>query len=66
MRPTVEDTECINLETHIIGFDGDLYGKSVKVELHGKGRGEMRFDSVDALRREVERDCERALEFFKK
>ncbi len=66
VRPTVEDTESINLETHIIGFDGDLYGKTVKVELHGKGRGEMRFDSVDALRYEVERDCARALEFFKK
>ena len=66
VRPTVEDTECINLETHIIGFDGDLYGKEVKVEFYGKGRGEMRFDSVDALRCEVEKDCERAVEFFKK
>ena len=64
VRPTVENTEVINLETHIIGFDGNLYGKEVKVEFYGKGRGEMRFDSVDALRCEVMRDVERAKEFF--
>ena len=66
VRPTVENTEEINLETHIIGFDGDLYGKTVKVSLYGKGRGEMCFDGVDELRREVERDIERAVNYFKK
>ena len=66
VRPTVENTEVINLETHIIGFDGDLYGEQIKVEFYGKGRGEMRFDSVDALRTEVGRDIERAKEYFKK
>ena len=32
VRPSVESTASVNCETHIIGFDGDLYGKSVKVE----------------------------------
>lgn len=66
VRPTVENTEVVNLETHIIGFDGDLYGREVKVEFYGKGRAEMRFDSVEALRSEVMRDCERAIKFFSK
>jgi len=66
VRPTVENTEQINLETHIIGFDSDLYGKTVKVSLFGKGRGEMCFADVDELRREVERDIERAVNYFKK
>ncbi len=66
VRPTVEDTDSINLETHIIGFDGDLYGKCIKVSFYGKGRGEKRFDSVDALRREVENDRKCAIEFFEK
>ena len=65
VRPTVEDTERVNLETHIIDFDGDLYGKEVKVEFYGKGRSEMRFDSVDELRSTVLLDCKRAIEFFK-
>lgn len=66
VRPTVENTEEINLETHIIGFNGDLYGKTIKVSLYGKGRGEMCFDGVDELRREVERDIERTLNYFNK
>ena len=64
-RPTVENTEQINLETHIIDFDGDLYGKEIKVELYGKGREEMRFDTLSELRKEVLRDIERTKEFFK-
>ena len=65
VRPTVEDTEQINLETHIIDFEGDLYGKEIKVEFYGKGRREMRFDTLDGLCREVLLDIERAKEFFK-
>lgn len=65
VRPTVEDTEQINLETHIIDFDGDLYGKEIKVEFYGKGRSEIRFDTVEELRSEVFLDLERAKEFFK-
>ncbi len=65
-RPTVEDAECANLETHILGFDGDLYGKTVKVEFFGRGRGEIRFSDVDALKEEILRDCERARRFFEK
>lgn len=65
VRPTVEDTENINLETHIIGFNGDLYGKTVRVEFYGKGRSEKCFDGVEALRKAALADCERAVEFFK-
>ena len=66
VRPTVENTETVNLETHILDFDGDLYGKEVKVEFYGKGRGEICFESVEKLRSEIMRDCERAKEFFSK
>lgn len=66
VRPTVEQSETVNLETHIIDFDGDLYGKNVKVEFFGKGRGEMQFDSIEELRLEIMRDCERAKKFFGK
>ena len=64
-RPTVENGGAVNLETHILDFDGDLYGKTVKVAFYGRGREERRFDSVEELRREVMLDCERAKEFFK-
>ena len=64
-RPTVENGGAVNLETHILGFDGDLYGETVKVTFYGRGREEKKFDSVDALQNSVMLDCERAREFFK-
>nr|MBQ5811426.1 riboflavin biosynthesis protein RibF [Clostridia bacterium] len=64
-RPTVENTAATNLETHILDFDGDLYGKTIKVAFFGKGRPEQKFESVEELRREIMLDCERAREFFK-
>ena len=64
-RPTVENAAATNLETHILDFSGDLYGKTVKVAFFGKGRDECKFESVEELRREITLDCERAREFFK-
>ena len=65
-RPTVENTEKVNLETHILDFGGDAYGKIAKVEFFGRGRGEKHFDSVDELRAEIELDCARARDYFNK
>lgn len=66
VRPTVEHTDCANLETHILDFDGDLYGKTVTVRFYKKGRNEEAFDGVDALKRAVENDCACARAYFKK
>ena len=66
LRPTVEQTERVNLETHILDFDGDLYGKTVTVEFYGRGRGEMQFENVDELRRAITLDCDRARAYFEK
>lgn len=66
VRPTVEHTDRANLETHILDFDGDLYGKTVTVRFYKKGRDEEVFDSVDALKNAVENDCARAHAYFEK
>lgn len=66
VRPTVEHTECVNLETHILDFDGDLYGKTVTVEFYGRGREEMQFADTAALKEEIARDCEKARAYFQK
>lgn len=63
-RPTVEQAEAVNLETHLLDFDGDLYGKIAKVAFYGRGRPERRFDSVEALTDAVLADCEKARKFF--
>jgi riboflavin kinase/FMN adenylyltransferase len=44
------------LEAHVLDFDGDLYGQAVKVRFIERLRGEQKFDSVDELVAQIERD----------
>lgn len=57
VRPSVGGSSRL-LETHIFDFDGDLYGHTITIELLDKIRDEVRFESIDALRRQLERDAE--------
>ena len=52
------DPQLDRLEAHLDGFEGDLYGASIEVEFHRRLRGERRFESVDALKRQIVRDVE--------
>ena len=61
-RPTV-DGHGINAETHIIGFDGDLYGHNVRIEFLKYLRGERKFLSIDALKAQIHRDIGDAIEY---
>jgi riboflavin kinase/FMN adenylyltransferase len=40
----------------VLDFDGDLYGQDVRVRFIEHLRGEMKFDAVDALVAQIERD----------
>lgn len=65
IRPTIEnDDHLINCETHIIGYDGYLYGKKVKISFVKRLRDEIKFDNVEALRRQIELDIKTAEEYF--
>ena len=46
----------VGLETHLLNFDGDLYGKKLSVELTGRLRDEIKFDNVDALKEQIKKD----------
>lgn len=63
-RPTVESSERKNLETYIIDFSGDCYGEDVKIEFASRLRDEMRFDSVESLRDQIEKDIESTRSYF--
>ncbi len=63
-RPTVEDMGEINCETHIIDFDGDLYGEKIRIEFLARIRDEKRFSSTDELREAVAGDIEFARGYF--
>ncbi|MBA2254941.1 MAG: bifunctional riboflavin kinase/FAD synthetase [Chloroflexi bacterium] len=48
------------LEVHLFDFDGDLYGRRMRVEFVRRQRGERRFAGVDELVRQMDLDCIRA------
>lgn len=64
VRPTVDDNGSVNCETHIINYNGDLYDKEVEVHFYCQLREEMKFPSVDALRRQIKIDISATLEYF--
>ncbi|MBN9061003.1 MAG: riboflavin biosynthesis protein RibF [Rhizobiales bacterium 65-9] len=58
-RPTFDDG-APRLETFLFDFSGDLYGKEILVEFIAFLRGEEKFDSIDALVAQMNRDADNA------
>lgn len=54
------NADKITVESHILDFDGDIYGKVVKVEFIKRLRGEIKFDGVEALVKQIRADIEQA------
>lgn len=54
--------DTVTVESHIIGFDGDIYGKTAKVEFVGRIRDEKKFNSLDELKKQIELDKAKARE----
>ena len=63
VRPTLGITRCL-LETHFFDPPGDLYGRNVSVEFRHYLRPEERFDSLDALKAQMQRDKADAMAFL--
>ncbi len=66
VRPTVAGVPKLLLETHVIDFNGDLYGQHVHVEFLHKIREEQKFDSLDVLKVQIAQDIGVAREYFNK
>ena len=64
-RPTVKDNAPPLLEVHLFDWDGDLYGRHLRVEFLHKLRDEARYDGLDALRDAIARDAQRARDYFR-
>ncbi len=65
-NPTVDATEQISFETHILYFDQDIYGKEVEVRFIKKIRNEQKFESLEVLSSQISKDKTIAQEFFRK
>jgi riboflavin kinase/FMN adenylyltransferase len=55
VRPTFDPPQEL-LETHLLDFDGDLYGRKIEVALHAFIRPEQKFESIDDLVAEMRND----------
>ena len=64
IRPTVANGNDVTVETWLLDFDGDLYGQTLRVEFHHHIRDEVRFDSLDALKTQIQQDAASTRQFF--
>ncbi len=61
VRPTFETQPVApRVETHLLDFEGDLYGREVRLAFLERLRGERRFPSVEALLAQIRADVEQA------
>jgi riboflavin kinase / FMN adenylyltransferase len=64
VNPTFGDASATSIETHMLKYEGQLYGQHVQLGFVQRLRDERRFDDVDALRAQIEADCRRAERLF--
>ncbi len=64
VRPTVGGETAVSVESHLLGFDGNLYGRRIRVELYRFLRDEIKFDRIEQLRDQIRSDAAETLAFF--
>lgn len=64
MCPTLKKEQDVTLETHMIGFDGELYGKDIEVFFIKKLRNEKQFERREDLISQIKTDIAEANKFF--
>lgn len=66
VRPTVDNTGRVSIETHLFDVDRDLYDASMRVGFVQRLRDERKFESLDALKAQIADDCARARVLFER
>ncbi|MCI7796478.1 MAG: bifunctional riboflavin kinase/FAD synthetase [Lachnospiraceae bacterium] len=63
-KPTIEGKNPAGVETYLYDFQGDLYGKTIKVELLDFVRPEMKFSSIEELKAQLDYDVKMCREMY--
>lgn len=63
-KPTIEGENPAGVETYLYDFDGNLYGKEIKVELLDFVRPEMKFSSIEELKIQLDYDVKMCREMY--
>lgn len=64
INPTVRGNNTLSIEAHFFNFNKDIYNKTIKIELHKRLRDEQKFESLEALKSQLEKDKKTALVYF--
>lgn len=64
-RPTVAGSD-VTAEAHLLDFSGDLYGKRLQLRFYEFLRPEEKFDSLEALRTEIQKNMAQTRKIFRK
>ena len=65
VRPTVSDGQRVNVESHLLEFNGNLYGRQARVEFYKFLRPEKKFDDYEALSAQIRSDAVEARAYFR-
>ena len=55
-KPTVSEENIVGIETYLYDFEREIYGENIEVRLLQFRRGEICFENVEQLRRQMEAD----------
>ena len=64
-RPSVDSSDEVSIETHILDFSGDLYGMTIEVELHKHIRDIRKFNDINEVKAQVDIDIAVVREYFR-
>lgn len=64
VRPTFESDADPSIETYVFDFEGDLYGNVLRVRFLHRIRDERKFNGIDELKAQIEKDSNRARNYF--
>ena len=65
VRPTIAGSSKLNLEVHLFNFSKNIYGKHAHVTFLKKIRDEIKFENIDALKKQIQIDIDNVKKFFK-
>jgi riboflavin kinase/FMN adenylyltransferase len=64
VRPTTGNSNRVSVESHLLDYEGNLYGRQARVEFHAFLRDEAKFQNIEALSAQIARDAEAARAWF--